>query len=82
MEQEGQGQEEEGMEQEGQGQEEGMEQESQGQEERGWSRRTGSGGVDGEGATGPDRNYPEPLSSNCLLHKEIEPSSFFSGRHV
>ena len=29
-----------------------------------------------------DRNYPEPLSSNCLLHKEIEPSSFFSGRHV
>ena len=30
----------------------------------------------------PIRNYPEPLSSNCLLHKEIEPSSFFSGRHV
>lgn len=30
----------------------------------------------------PTRNYPEPLSSNCLLHKGIEPSSFFSGRHV
>jgi hypothetical protein len=30
----------------------------------------------------PVRNYPEPLSSNCLLHKGIEPFSFFRGRHV
>jgi hypothetical protein len=30
----------------------------------------------------PDRNYPEPLSSNCLLHKGIEPFSFFRSRHV
>jgi CO/xanthine dehydrogenase Mo-binding subunit len=28
------------------------------------------------------RNYPEPLSSNCLLHKGIEPFSFFRSRHV
>jgi hypothetical protein len=30
----------------------------------------------------PVRNYPEPLSSNCLLHKGIEPFSFFRRRHV
>ena len=30
----------------------------------------------------PDRNYPEPLSSNCLSHKGIEPFSFFRSRHV
>jgi hypothetical protein len=30
----------------------------------------------------PIRNYPEPLSSNCLLHKGIEPFSFFRSRHV
>jgi hypothetical protein len=29
-----------------------------------------------------DRNYPEPLISNCLLHKGIEPFSFFRSRHV
>jgi hypothetical protein len=28
------------------------------------------------------RNYPEPLTSNCLLHKGIEPFSFFRRRHV
>ena len=28
------------------------------------------------------RNYPEPLSSNCLSHKGIEPFSFFRSRHV
>jgi len=30
----------------------------------------------------PVRNYPESLSSNCLLHKGREPFSFFRRRHV
>ena len=28
------------------------------------------------------RNYPEPLTSNCVLHKGIEPFQFFRRRHV